>query len=269
MTSGRVHTDPRIVRRRKAIARSKRKRFFIGSIALALIGAGVWLMFWSPLFVVSEVKVVGAERTDFEDVQAAAAVVGTDQNLLLLGTDQVRARVLKLPWIAAATVERMLPGTVRIRVREREPALILSIGSDRWTIDADGHVLAVGEAEPGLPVLAGVEVGSVEPGVRLLTQEARDALSAYEALPPGVRARVAGIFAPTPERLSFTLADGLDIRIGSARQMRAKTEVLRRLLARIQAEGRSVGYIDVSVPTSPAIGGSAEAPEDESLQTTP
>lgn len=254
MSAVRVQTDPRITRRRQAVARSKRRRLLIGAGALTALALVLWTMFWSPLLAVRAVKVVGADRTGKAPVVEATEIVGTGENLLLVPARAVEGRVERLPWVADATVERILPSTVRVTVIEREPAFVLALDGGRWTIDDGGHVLAVGKAERGLPVLAGTEVGHVEPGVVLQTEEARGALEVYGALPAKIRKRVGKIFAPTPERISFKVKGGPEVRYGAARQMAAKATVLKALLKRLASDRRAASYIDVRVPTSPAIG---------------
>lgn len=259
---GRVSTDPRISRRRKAVARSKRRRMWIGITATLAVGALVWGMFWSPLLTVRDVKVVGGKHTAPEDVAQVAGLDDDGQNLLLLATAHVEERVETLPWVAEADIDRMLPGTVRVKLVERVPALVLSLGAARWTVDADGHVLASGAVGKKLPVLAGVEVGTVAPGGKLQTEEARAALEVMRTLPRAVRRQVAGIFAPTIERITLSLRTGTAIRYGAAEDMGAKNEVLKALLARLESEGRRAAYIDVRVPTSPAVSdGEPQPPE--------
>lgn len=261
MSSARVQTDPRITRRRQAVTRSKRRRMLLGTGVVAALGALVWAMFWSPLLHVRSFKVVGAERTEQAAVIDALALADEGKNLLLISPGELTSRLEELPWVARATVERVLPGTVKVRIVEREPAFILAIDAARWTIDSEGMVLAEGKAERGLPVLTGVEVGHVEPGDVLKTPEAEDALEAYSALPRGVRKRVASILAPTSELISFRLTEGPEIRYGAARQMNAKATVLRALLKRLKKEGRAPSYVDVRVPTSPAVAGDGHALE--------
>jgi cell division protein FtsQ len=253
MTAERVKTDPRISRRRKAVARSKRKRLITGVSALVALAAVLWGMFWSPLLVVREVKVVGSRHTSTPEVAEAAGLISTRQNLLLLATDRVVEKVETLPWVASAEVDRMLPGTVRVKIVERVPALVLSLGAARWTLDEDGNVLASGTRGKNLPVLAGVEVGNVAPGGRLQTDEALAALEVMRALPRVIRRQVAGVFAPTTERSTLSLSSGTAIRYGAPEDMGAKNEVLKALLARLDGEGRRAAYIDVRVPTSPAV----------------
>jgi cell division protein FtsQ len=248
----RAVTDPRFSRRRKAVARAKSRRLVA---RIAIIGSVVlipWILFASPLLRVRSVEVTGARHTPSSDV-AAAAELGPEDNLLLLSSDEVVERVGELPWVSSVEVDRMLPGTVRIRIEERRPALVLSLGAARWTIDAHGRVLDAGTTNPDLPVLAGVQVGTVSPGVDLKTAEATGAMRVWRLLPPNLRAEVDAIFAPTVERITVVLADGLQVRYGAPESMDAKNEVLRALLAQLKAEGSVADYVDIRVPARPAV----------------
>lgn len=249
----RLATDPRISRRRRAVSRSRRKRILIRLAVLAALGGLVWVAFFSPVLLVRNIEVVGSEHVNPADV-AATAAIGAEQNLLLLATDDVESRVESLPWVASASVERMLPGSIRIRIEERTPAMILSLGAARWTIDAGGHVLTPGVAAKGLPVLAGAQFDEVEPGKTLATPESSGALSAWRSLPKAIRAQVETVFAPSVERVTFSLADGTLVRYGAAEDTVSKNEVLVTILERLAADGVAVEYIDVRVPTAPALG---------------
>jgi cell division protein FtsQ len=264
MSASRVETDPRIRRRRRAVHRSQRRRLLVGATALLALVATIWTVLWSPLLSVQRVSVVGAENASVEDVTAATDLLESGQNLLLLSTEKVARRVEALPWVKAAEVDRMLPGTVRVTVIERKPAMVLSLGAARWTLDKLGNVLEAGTAK-GLPVLAGVEVGRVQPGVKLLTEESTDALRVFRAMPRRLRSKVAAIFAPTTERITLSLQEGTVVRFGAAERLPDKLKVLEALLSRLEGEGRSAEYIDVRVPTSPAIGSKADA--DKAIDT--
>lgn len=249
----RVETDPRIRRRRKDVARGK-KRKLVGVLAtVGLAALLVWTVFWSPLLRVRDVKLTGARHTTAAEV-AAAADLGSEDNLLLLSSDEVVAAAKRLPWVADAEVERRLPGTVKVKVVERKPSLVVSLGLARWTIDARGHVLSTGSSEPGLPVVGGVEVDTIKPGVKLTEPVMREVLAAWRSLPKRLARDVQAIFATSLERISFTLVDGTQIRYGAAERLDAKNEVVLALRKQLAEEGRAASYIDVRVPTSPAVG---------------
>src|SRR5687768_4599839 len=133
----RVATDPRMRRRRKSVARTKRRRVLSGAGTILAVGMIGWVALGSPLLAVDEVKVVGARHTTSAEV-AAAAGLGSEDNLLLMSTEDVEAKAETLPWVRTAEVDRMLPGTVRVRITERIPAMVVSLGAAQWTIDARG-----------------------------------------------------------------------------------------------------------------------------------
>jgi cell division protein FtsQ len=121
---------------------------------LALPGADK-LLAWSGLSV-DQISVRGHQHTPDADIFAAVDAADA-RSLLSFDSAEARERVERLPWVAAATISRVLPGSLEVRIRERTPAAVWNRGDRDYLIDADGRVLAV--AEPGmsttLPHVAG------------------------------------------------------------------------------------------------------------------
>ncbi|MBA3348931.1 MAG: FtsQ-type POTRA domain-containing protein [Actinobacteria bacterium] len=250
-TTARSRTHPRISRRRSAVARSRKRRLWLCFVALVILAVGVWTAFFSPLLKVRLVEVVGATHTQPQAVIAASAV-GRADNLLLLATSEVGDRIERLPWVKSAKVERILPGTVRVRVSERKPALVTALGGIHWTVDAQGHVLSA-QAGGKLPLISGWQDANLEVGDVIDNPQGRSALRVWRSLEGGLRESVVAIVAPTPERISLTLRDSTVVRLGSATRLDAKQKVLRALSRRLRGAGQTPAYIDVRVPTSPAV----------------
>lgn len=249
-----LRPDPRLTRRRQAVRRARRRSVAARASVAGVVALGVWAGLYSPLLRVREVEVVGARRVTPEHV-AGAAGVDDDDNLLLLSTEAVERRTRALTWVASVHVSRVLPGTVRVRVSEREPALVVTGGGERFTADADGRVLQRGEARRGLVVLAGMDVGAVDVGERVADDRARAALRAFRSLPARLKRRVEALFAPTPDRIGLSLRGSVVVGYGAAEEMRRKAKVISALLDRLEAEDRAPAYIDVGVPTNPAWSG--------------
>lgn len=250
--AGRVRTDPRISRRRRAVERGKKRRIIVWLVALTLMIAAVWGAFWSPLLDVARVDVVGARHTDAADVRGAADVGG--HNLLLLSTGDVAAAVESLPWVSDADVQRRLPDSVRVKIEERRAAMVVTVAAGTWTIDGSGHVLEEGAVSRRLPTLTGAVIPAPDAGETLDGPEIRAALTVWRSLPRKIKSKVASVVAPSKVRIALILRDGTMIRYGGADRLKAKNEVVAALLRRLDAEGRSATYIDVSVPASPAVG---------------
>ncbi|MDQ3662517.1 MAG: FtsQ-type POTRA domain-containing protein [Actinomycetota bacterium] len=248
----RVNTDPRFNRRRHAVARLRRRRLLIQAAVVLGVAVLVWIAFFSPLLKVSNVEVVGGGHVTGADISAIARL-DEGRNLLLMSTTEVAQAVRGLAWVKRAEVDRKLPGTLQVNIVERVPALALQASEARWTIDRRGHVLAPG-APKRLPTVAAVSDEAIVVGERVTAAEVQGALAVFRTLPDRLRHNLEAIFAPGSERISLSLESGLLIRLGAAEKLRAKSSVLTALLARIKREGVAVGYVDVRVPTSPAVG---------------
>ena len=131
--------------------------------------------------------------------------------------------------------------------------MAVAIGEERYLIDRRARVLSSVEDAKGVPVLAGLQVGLPQPGDRLASTQLKSALQAFSAMPRRLRRDVQAVFAPTVERITFQLSDGVQVRYGAAEDMASKNEVLGVLLTRLRNEGRSAFYVDVRVPEAPAV----------------
>lgn len=219
-------------------------------LAIALLGFLVWVAFFSPLLDVHRVKLVGSKHTSNEEVLEATGIEG--DNLLLISTGSLEEDIRALPWVATAKIDRILPDTVRVTIRERRAAFVIEGLQGTWTVDASGHVLQKGRAGR-LPVLQAAVTGTLVPGEQVDDDGARAVLRMWRSLPPRLRSDVVAIFAPSAERISFSLSNRTLIRYGSAHMVGAKRRVLVALLGRLRKQGRTAAYIDVRVPSNPAV----------------
>jgi cell division protein FtsQ len=236
-------------RRRRSILRRR-----IGVAVLAVVGIvaivwGVGVVWRAPLLPVKVVKVSGTSRLTTESVLASAAIPA-GATLPKLPKSQILARLRANPWIAQATLTRSLPGTVKIDVVERTPAAIVDAGgADVWLVSADGHWLSRRSAEdtmalptirdaPGATPIAGKATGSTE----LL-----NALAVVEGLSPELRAKVRTVSVPTVDKTALTLADNIQVFVGSAEEMRKKDQLIRQILAK----EKKLVYINVRVVQRP------------------
>jgi len=105
---------------------------------------------------VEEVYVEGRSRTDGATILARLGLKLGDP---ILGIDPrtARADLEALPWVSAASVERQLPDTIFIRLKERQPLALWQQKGVIRLIDLDGEVIP--EIEPRrfahLPLVVG------------------------------------------------------------------------------------------------------------------
>ncbi|WP_131104172.1 cell division protein FtsQ/DivIB [Ornithinimicrobium sufpigmenti] len=121
---------------------------------VALLAAGViFLFFFSSAFVVKDLQVSGG-REEVQESAVALAQIPNGRPLARVAEGAVGERVLTDTRIAAVSVERDWPSTVRLTITEREPVLALTDGTSTWLADAGGVVYEqVTEHSNKLPLL--------------------------------------------------------------------------------------------------------------------
>ncbi len=117
-------------------------------VALAAAGLRHWLL-TSPDFMLAslgQIQVSGAQETTPEAVrQVFAADLG--RNLLAIPLARRQRALQHLPWVAQASVLRLWPNRLAVKLIERQPAAFVREGTHVGLIAADGTLLPM---VPGL-----------------------------------------------------------------------------------------------------------------------
>lgn len=248
---GGVAVDPRFRARRIAVrkeaGRRRLKRLLV-LVAVAAVALAAVIVLRSPVLDVDEISVVGTARTDADQIRAVAGI-GNGEPLLLADLGAAAEAVESLPWVAEAEVTRDLPGSVHIRVREREATAVVSGEGRAVLVDADGRVLDA----------AGTGAG---PGyVQVVTDQAPPeagrpidpALGAAVELAGRLRTNPAGavVAIHLEPDLRLQLAEGGVVVLGDDRELDAKIEAFRTVHARV--ERTCLAVLDLTVPTHPVV----------------
>ncbi|GGP48915.1 cell division protein FtsQ/DivIB [Saccharothrix coeruleofusca] len=188
---------------------------------LTVLGLG-YAVWFTSLLGVRVVEVEGLVELEPAAVREAADI-GPGEPLARLDVEAVTARVRELPRVADVRVERVLPGTVRLTVRERVPVAVLKSADGAHLVDSTGKDYATVAQEPaGLPELK-------VSGDRRATDAA---VSVLIQLPEGLRDEVLAVSAGTGADVELTLTAGRQVRWGSAAETPRKAAVLEVLLSR-------------------------------------
>ena len=115
--------------------------------SLALYGANA-----STAFTYRRLQVVGAGLTTESTVRRELGLADA-VNLFRLTTDGMADRLRDLPTVADASVEVVLPDTLRVRLVERQPIVVWQVGDARFLVDADRCIVATAEPTSDLPVI--------------------------------------------------------------------------------------------------------------------
>ena len=216
-------------RRKRSIARRRAAVLVAGALGVAAVLWGLSALWRAPLLPVKTVEVSGASRLTTQSVLASAAVPA-DATLPKLPKSQILARLAANPWVAEASLTRSLPGTVKIAIVERTPvALVDAGGAELWLISADGHWLARRSAEDTIAVPTVREAPGAVPiaGKATASKELKNALAVITGLSPELRGRVKTVSASTVDKTALTLADSIQVFVGSADEIAKKDQLVR------------------------------------------
>jgi cell division protein FtsQ len=107
------------------------------------------------------VYISGQTNTQTRDI-ARAIDLKKGTPILSVSLDKVRERVEELGWVEEATVERRLPATINVRIKERRPIAVWQHEGQVHLVDSQGEVITAGTAGvkndfTGLPIVVGEE----------------------------------------------------------------------------------------------------------------
>ena len=137
-----------------------------GLAVAGVVGWGAYIVLdylgSSPRFEVRRVSVVGLKRVEVTQVLARADLPDK-ANVFSVDLREIRERVEGLKWVRFATVQRILPDTIGIKVVERQPIGLARIRGEILQFDSEAELLDR-DAGAGMnsPILDGLEPGDSE-----------------------------------------------------------------------------------------------------------
>lgn len=226
------------VRRFTGRSRRRRTTWLVSLGTLAALVAFVVAGAYSPLMALRTIEVVGANRVPADQVRAALeGQLGTP--LPLVDLTAVRDDLSRFRLIRSYALESRPPGTIVVRIVEREPIGVIPSDSGFDLVDAAGVVIESGdEPQDGYPAIT-AEVGS--PGFTA-------AAAVVESLPAGIRTQLTTVAAATKDDVTLTLDGGARVVWGSVEESDYKAVVLGALM--VEHPVGEVEEYDVSSPDS-------------------
>lgn len=143
-------------RRPRCRARYLRAAAFSAAFAAAG-GAAVYMLFFTGLFEIREVRLHGGGHLPLDSL-ARSADGFAGANVFTVSLAEIREVLMANPAVGAVTFRRRLPHRLDCFIRERQPVALLSIG-EMAEVDAQGVVVpaAAWATEIDLPVITGIE----------------------------------------------------------------------------------------------------------------
>lgn len=221
-------------------------RAVVGVLMVIGIGSGVvWgarkYVRTSPRFAVSEIMTSGGKRRGPEDI-ASIAGIAKGQNVFSIDLDAARRRLAADPWIETAELTRQLPGTISIRVTEREASGIVAMAEGTYLVTRDG--LVIKRVESGDPldyhVVTGILLKTLvedREGATRTIRQALDLAYDYDRSPLAQRSPIQEVHVePNGDMTLVVGKSGVVLRMGSG-PYRKKLDQAVRIVGELDRRG--------------------------------
>jgi cell division protein FtsQ len=210
-------------------------------LILGVVGVGIGLAAYqvasylktSPALAVRTIEVRGAERTQVGDLLEASGLK-EGINVFSVDTEAARKRMLNLPWIKKAQVNRVVPDRIVVEVVEHQPVAVINL-EGLYYVNRSGEVFK--RVQPGeredFPVLTGVSRVSFRgqpERTRTQIRESLRLLKTLRDLPCVASRRVAEIHSDELMGPSVVLDPGaLTVRLGNQDRLGRLSRLCRLL----------------------------------------
>lgn len=229
-------------------------RGMIGFVMVVAIGGGVaWgarrYVKTSPRFAVNEIVTTGAKRRSPDEL-ATIAGIAKGQNVFSTDLDKARARLVSDPWVSEASLARQLPGTIFLRVVEREAGGIVATndgsakaaGGETYLVTREGALIKRLEAgDPtDLPVVTGVVLQQMiddRDGAARTVRRALDLAADYEHSPLATRSPLEEVHVEVNGEMTLVVGKNAVMLHMGAPPYRRKLEQAVRVVAELDRRG--------------------------------
>ena len=188
-------------------------------------------------FAVKDIEVEGRQQTS-RDAIFTALGISAGAPILAFDPAAAQGRIVKLPWVASATVERILPDKILVHLVERMPLARWQHENRTVVIDAEGKELPDARPEqfPNLPLVVGA-------GAPAETQKLLSALNDY----PAVQKMTVAAVRVSERRWDLHLAPNIVVRLPE-QDIDTALGRLAQLIGNDKILERNVIAIDLRLP---------------------
>ncbi len=225
--------------------------FLVGGLLLLGVRQSMAFLTENPQYAVTAIEIPDPAFLTADEVGALSGARLGD-NLLRLPIRDIRKKLLEHPNIREASVTRLLPSTLRIEIKEREPMALISIGKN-YLVDEEGAVLSWNEkfAEKPVPLIEGLDMKSKMADNKVQSDALRDALrilKMYQGALILTRMEIQKVKLDQEDGYLFWTDKGVCLKMAAGMDAQEIQEKLHQLLAvwdDLQKKGVAAETIDL------------------------
>ncbi|PLX93792.1 MAG: hypothetical protein C0621_06735 [Desulfuromonas sp.] len=221
----------------------------VGAILLGSYVAWGWLL-KTPFLRVANIDVTSGDRVNVEQILELGDI-HPGLELLRLDLDMIGHKIAEEPWIAEVKVERALPDTLRIRVREHQPIALINLDC-LYYVSTQGVIFKIPDRGESFdfPLLSGMSrdfLFDQPQKAQELIQQGLELVRELQNRKGFALEDVSEIHLDSNRGLSlYTLERGIPIQLGHGR-FAAKLDRFEKIYDRLKSRLPVVRAIDLNV----------------------
>ncbi|MDK2857377.1 MAG: cell division protein FtsQ [Verrucomicrobiota bacterium] len=253
---GKIHYSKNRSSKKVAIRRSLIVVLFVAVALPILFGiykglayTGSFFFSRNPYFELRQLKISSDGRLSPSQLREYTGIqIG--ENLFSISPDDLRGKLKQVPLIESIGIQRKLPNTLVINVRER-----VAVAQIRWNsrsrpflVDRHGVVLPVTRSGQSLPIIEGLKLDQLKPGDRIEkpgVSQCLELLASVDQLGLGSQVSFSGFDVRYPDFVTATVNGETTVRFP---QHSAREKLIRlvRVLQLAKEQGHRVKTIDLT-----------------------
>jgi cell division protein FtsQ len=200
----------------------------------------------APAFSTTRIDVEGAAQLTKAEVHRLAGLA-LGQNVFKVDAEEATAKLRAEPWIESATVQRRLPGTYHVVIKERRAVALLA-AKQLFLVSEDGAAFKpLGRGDPAdLPLITGLDPAAIERdkrGATKLLLQAVALLREYAEVGLARREPISEVRIDDDDSLScFVGLDATYVRLGKP-PYRSKLRRLREVFGQLASQRARAEYV--------------------------
>lgn len=244
--------------------RRKRKKswYFIWFVVLIFFGASLFtLLITLPIWQIEKIQIEGCRILPQEEARKYVKIP-LGENIFLADFSRTDALLSSLPIVLKVKVRRKFPSTVVIDVTERKEMAVLVMGQESMLIDEEGVILNPPQRRDvlleipdisNLPVVEGLSSVWIGDDFKLKDGLGPDMAALLCELEHLIAPKHIKVNLERKDQIMLLLDDILKVKIGDAKNVREKIEVLQAMIKNAQGMLDHAEYIDVRFPKFPTL----------------
>ncbi|MFC1767419.1 cell division protein FtsQ/DivIB [Candidatus Margulisiibacteriota bacterium] len=218
------------------------------SLTVILLSIGFFILSL-PIWKLSKVQFRGSGLISKAKI-IRVADIPLNENILLVDSKSIEKRLESIIQIRSVKIRKKLPNTLVVKLEERTPFALVSVGSKTVLIDSEGYIIATpGKASyyktPDIsrfPIISGVNFRD-----RTFVSKSLKLLSRYIS-PESLQIKIGNL-----DNIVIYVEDVLRLELGDAKNIEKKVEAFGAVLKEIEGKWEEVEYINVKIPAFPVV----------------